>query len=430
MKYNTAAIIGSQWGDEGKGKIIDYLAGRAEVVVRAQGGNNAGHTVVIGGKKYALHLIPSGVLHPGAVNIIGNGVVFDPAGFFGEIKTLEADGIDCSNLFVSDRAHIVFPWHRKLDELAEESAGAEGLGTTKRGIGPCYTDKAARTGLRVCDMLDVASFRAKMAARISEKNKIIEKIYGAKPLDKEAIIEEYTGYAERLRPMIADTGVLVYDAVAAGKAVLFEGAQGVMLDLDLGTYPYVTSSHPGSGGFIVGAGIGPHMIGEIIGIVKAYTTRVGAGPMATELLDETGDAIREAGHEYGTTTGRPRRCGWFDGVVVRHAVRTNGTTGIALMLLDVLDGFDEIKLCYAYKTPDGKTIEHFPASLDVLADARPVYKTVPGWKTDISGCTSYDELPDEARAYIAEIERVSGAPVKIVSVGPGREQTIIREEIL
>ncbi|MDR3225548.1 MAG: adenylosuccinate synthase [Clostridiales Family XIII bacterium] len=430
MKYNTAAIIGSQWGDEGKGKIIDYLAGRAEVVVRAQGGNNAGHTVVIGGKKYALHLIPSGVLHPGAVNIIGNGVAFDPAGFFGEIKTLEADGVDCSNLFVSDRAHIVFPWHKELDRLAEASAGSGGIGTTMRGIGPCYTDKAARTGLRVCDMLDAASFRAKMAARIDEKNEIIEKIYGAKPMEKEPILEEYTAYAKRLQPMIADAGVMVYDAVAGGKAVLFEGAQGVMLDLDLGTYPYVTSSHPGSGGFIVGAGVGPHMIGEIIGIVKAYTTRVGAGPMPTELFDETGDAIREAGHEYGTTTGRPRRCGWFDGVVVRHSVRTNGTTGIALMLLDVLGEFDEIKLCYAYETADGKTIEHFPASPDTLTGARPLYKSMAGWKTDISGCKSYDALPEEARAYIAEIERMSGAPVKIVSVGPGREQTIIREKIL
>ncbi|MDR1042925.1 MAG: adenylosuccinate synthase [Clostridiales Family XIII bacterium] len=428
--YRTAAIIGLQWGDEGKGKIIDYLAGRADVVVRAQGGNNAGHTVVIGGKKYALHLIPSGVLHPGAVNVIGNGVVVDPEGFFKETATLEADGVDCSNIFISDRAHIVFPWHRELDALIEASAANGGIGTTKRGIGPCYAEKTARTGLRACDMLDARSFREKLAERLDANNTIISKIYGAKPLDSERILDEYAGYAERMSPMVADTGVIVYDAVSEGKAVLFEGAQGVMLDLDLGTYPYVTSSHPGSGGFIVGAGVGPSMIREIVGVVKAYTTRVGAGPMVTELTDETGNAIREAGHEYGTTTGRPRRCGWFDGVAVRHSVRANGVDGIALMLLDVLSGFDEIKLCYAYETPDSGKIEHFPASLDTLAACKPLYRAVRGWRTDISRCTSFEELPKEAQAYIAEIENLSGAPVKIVSVGPGREQTIIRENIL
>jgi adenylosuccinate synthase len=430
MDYRTAAIIGLQWGDEGKGKIIDYLAGRADVVVRAQGGANAGHTVVIEGRKYALHLIPSGVLHPGAVNVIGNGVVVDPAGFFNEIETLEADGVDCSRIFISDRAHIVFPWHRELDALIEESAGSGGIGTTKRGIGPCYTDKAARTGLRACDMLNVRSFKDKLAERLDASNSIISKIYGAKPLDREEIVDEYAGYAERMGPMIADTGVIVYDAVSEGKAVLFEGAQGVMLDLDLGTYPYVTSSHPGSGGFIIGAGVGPRMIHGIVGVVKAYTTRVGAGPMVTELTDETGDAIREAGNEYGTTTGRPRRCGWFDGVAVRHSVRANGVDGIALMLLDVLGGFDEIKLCYAYETPDGERIENFPASLDTLAACRPLYRTARGWRADISICRSFEELPEEARAYIAEIEDIAGAPVKIVSVGPGREQTIIREEVL
>ncbi|MDR2163028.1 MAG: adenylosuccinate synthase [Clostridiales Family XIII bacterium] len=430
MGYRTAAIIGSQWGDEGKGKIIDYLAGKADVVVRAQGGNNAGHTVVIGSKKYALHLIPSGVLRPGAVNVIGHGVVVDPAGFFAEIETLEADGVDCSRIFVSDRAHIVFPWHRELDGLSEDRAGGSGIGTTKRGIGPCYTDKAARIGLRVCDMLDADAFKEKMSARIDASNEVIEKIYGATTLGKAHMIEEYAGYAERMRPMIADTGVIVYDAVSSGKSVLFEGAQGTMLDIDLGTYPYVTSSHPGSGGFIVGAGIGPRMIGEIVGVVKAYTTRVGAGPMVTELTDESGDAIREAGHEYGTTTGRPRRCGWFDGVVVNHSVRTNGTTGIALMLLDVLGVFDEVKLCYAYETPDGAKIKHFPASLEMLAACRPLYKTMRGWRSDISGCRSFDDLPEEARAYVGEVEALSGVPVKIISVGPGREQTIIREEIL
>jgi adenylosuccinate synthase len=430
MGYRTAAIIGLQWGDEGKGKIIDYLAGRADVVVRAQGGNNAGHTVVVGDRKYALHLIPSGVLHPGAVNVIGNGVVVDPAGFFKEIETLEADGVDCSRIYISDRAHIVFPWHRELDALIEESAANGGIGTTKRGIGPCYTDKTARIGLRACDMLDARLFRDKLAERLDANNGIISKIYGAKPLDREKILDEYAEYAERMVPMIADTGAIVYDAVSDGKAVLFEGAQGVMLDIDLGTYPYVTSSHPGSGGFIIGAGVGPRMINEIVGVVKAYTTRVGAGPMVTELTDGTGDAIREAGHEYGTTTGRPRRCGWFDGVAVRHSVRANGVDGIALMLLDVLSGFDEIKLCYAYETPDGKNIENFPASLDTLTACKPLYRTVRGWHADISRCRSFEELPEEARAYIAEVEDISGAPVKIVSIGPGREQTIIREDVL
>ncbi|MDR1495569.1 MAG: adenylosuccinate synthase [Clostridiales Family XIII bacterium] len=428
MEYRTAAIIGSQWGDEGKGKVIDYLASCADVVVRAQGGNNAGHTVVIGGKKYALHLIPSGALHPGAVNVIGNGVVVDPAGFFEEMETLESDGVDCSNLFVSDRAHLVFPWHRAIDELSEGRAGSGGIGTTRRGIGPCYTDKAARVGLRVCDMLDAAAFREKMSARLDAANEIIERIYGAEPLDKVSILDLYAGYAERMVPLIADTGAIVYDAVTAGKAVLFEGAQGTMLDLDLGTYPYVTSSHPGSGGFIIGAGIGPRMIGEIVGIVKAYTTRVGAGPMVTELTDATGDAIREAGHEYGTTTGRPRRCGWFDGVVVRYSARINGTTGLALMLLDVLSGFDELKLCrdYAHK---GETLQGFPARLDVLGACTPLYDTLPGWKSDITRCRDFGALPEAARRYVEAVEEITGVPVKIVSVGPDREQTIIREEV-
>jgi adenylosuccinate synthase len=278
-------------------------------------------------------------------------------------------------------------------------------------------------------MLDADSFRKKVSERLDSANEIIEKIYGADPLDRDSTIQEYVEYAERIRPMIADTCGIVYDAISGGKAVLFEGAQGVMLDLDLGTYPYVTSSHPGSGGFITGAGVGPQMIEEIVGVVKAYTTRVGAGPMVTELTDSVGDTIREAGHEYGTTTGRPRRCGWFDGVAVRHSVRANGITGIALMLLDVLDGFDEIELCYAYETPDGERLERFPASLDILSSCKPLYKTVSGWNTDISRCESFEELPDKARAYIAEIEDIAGTPVKIVSVGPGREQTIIREEV-
>ncbi|MDR1816300.1 MAG: adenylosuccinate synthase [Clostridiales Family XIII bacterium] len=425
----TAAVIGSQWGDEGKGKVIDYLAARADMVVRAQGGNNAGHTVVIDGKKYALQLIPSGVLRPGTVNIIAGGVVFDAAGFFGEIARFEEDGIDTSRIYVSDRAHLVLPYHKELDRLIEESKGAQGLGTTKKGIGPCYTDKAARTGLRVCDMLRPDAFREKLAARTAAANEQIVKLYGGEPLDVAKVVDEYAGYAERLAPRVRDTGVLVHEAIRSGKKVLFEGAQGTMLDLDNGTYPYVTSSHPVSGGFTIGAGVGPAAIGEVVGIVKAYTTRVGAGPFVTELTDATGDLIRERGHEFGTVTGRPRRCGWFDGVVVRYSVRLNGTTGIALMLLDVLDAFDEIALCTHY-SHNGDTIEHFPADLELLAACEPVYKKLPGWKTDISGCTRYDELPAEAKAYVEAIEEISGVPVKIVSVGPNRAQTIVRSEIL
>jgi adenylosuccinate synthase len=437
-RYRTVAVVGSQWGDEGKGKIIDFLASKADYVVRAQGGSNAGHTVVIEGKTYAVHLIPSGVLNKDAVNIIGNGVVFDPAVFFEELATLEEDGVDTSKIFVSDRAHIVFPWHKTFDGAAEQMRGDARIGTTIRGIGPAYTDKTERSGLRVCDMQDISSFREKLSRLIDEKNDLLEKLYGAPApedtpqpfFDRDAILEFFTDCAERLAPRIRDTGVLLYDAIEAGKTVLFEGAQGTMLDIDLGTYPYVTSSHPVSGGFTTGAGIGPHMIGEIIGITKAYTTRVGEGPIVTELLNETGDRIRENGHEYGTTTGRPRRCGWFDAVVVRHAVRVNGMTGLSLMLLDVLDDFDEIKLCTAYETEGGGTLEHFPARLDILAACRPRYRTLPGWKKPLTEARTWDDLPDEAKAYIAAIEEHCGAPVRIVSVGPGREQTILRSPIL
>jgi adenylosuccinate synthase len=427
-KNNVAAVVGSQWGDEGKGKIIDYLAGKADMVVRAQGGSNAGHTVVIEGKKYALHLIPSGVLNAGTVNIIGNGVVFDPESFFAEIEMLKDGGVDTSRIYVSDRAHVVFPYHKRLDALAEEARGAESLGTTLRGIGPCYMDKVERSGLRVCDLIDKESFREKLTRRIEAKNDIIVKLYGAESLDKEPILAAYEAYAERLEPYVRDTAVMVYDAVAVGKNVLFEGAQGSMLDLDFGTYPFVTSSHPISGGFTVGAGIGAGVTGEIIGITKAYTTRVGAGPMVTELTDATGDMIREKGREYGTTTGRPRRCGWFDGVVVRHSSRVNGTTGLALMLLDVLDDFDEINLCFAYER-NGDTIEHFPAGLKALDECKPLYKTVKGWKTSLTDCRTWESLPAEAKDYIAAIEELVGVPVKIISVGPGREQTITRGEI-
>ena len=426
---STIAVVGTQWGDEGKGKAIDYLATRADMVVRAQGGNNAGHSVVIGGKKYALHLIPSGVLNASAVNIIGNGVVFDPEGFFEEIAGLEKDGIDTSNIYISDRAHIVFPYHKLLDAISDEAKGKNKVGTTHKGIGPCYMDKVERTGLRMCDMMDDDVFTAKLSAQIDRKNEIITKVYGKEAIDKEEMISRYLEYAKRLRPYIRDTGVMVYEAVKAGKKVLFEGAQGTMLDIDLGTYPYVTSSHPVSGGFTTGAAVGPQMIQEVIGIVKAYTTRVGAGPFVTEEDNEIGDAIREVGHEYGVTTGRPRRCGWLDLVVIRYAARVSGLTGISLMLLDVLDQFETVNICVGYEKPDGEVITDIPASLDLLEKCRPVYKELKGWHVPTIGCRSYDELPQEAKDYIREIEEFTGVPVRIISVGPDREQTMVRGEL-
>lgn len=422
------AIVGSQWGDEGKGKIIDYLAKKADMVVRGQGGNNAGHTVVIGDKKYALHLIPSGVLNQGAVNIIGNGVVFDPEGFFQEIEGLNKDGIDTSSIFVSDRAHIVFPYHKILDGLYEAARGKDDIGTTKKGIGPCYMDKIERSGIRTCDMLDEKGFREKLSAQIDRKNEIIVKLFNEKPMNKEELIETYVGYAKRLKPYIKDTGVMVYESLKKGEKVLFEGAQGSLLDVDLGTYPYVTSSHPTSGGFTTGSGIGAGSIQEVIGITKAYTTRVGKGPFVTEEDNETGNRIRELGHEYGVTTGRPRRCGWFDAVVVKYSARINGMTGLSLMLLDVLDEFETIKLCDQYEH-NGEKIDHFPARLDIVEECKPVYRELKGWKSDITECKTYEELPEAAKAYIKAIEDTTGVPVKIISVGPRRDQTIIRETI-
>jgi adenylosuccinate synthase len=422
---SATAVVGAQWGDEGKGKIIDVLAAGADMVVRGQGGNNAGHTVVLDGKKFALHLIPSGVLNPGTDNIVGNGVVLDPKGFFEEIETLSKDGADVSRIYVSDRAHLVFPYHKEIDRLNELAKGASSIGTTQKGIGPCYEDKAARTGLRAGDVLRPERFAAKLAERIDAANARIVKLLGGEALDKEAILAEYTELARRLAPYVTDTSVLVDEAIKAGKRVLFEGAQGAMLDLDLGTYPYVTSSHPISGGFTIGAGVGGRVIDEVVGITKAYTTRVGAGPFVTELTEETGDLIRERGHEYGTTTGRARRCGWFDGVVVRYSARINGTTTTALMLLDVLDTFDEIKLCYAYEH-EGRELLHFPADLELLEECKPLYRTLKGWKQDLTACRVYDDLPAEAKEYIAAIEEITGVPVGIVSVGPDRNQTILR----
>lgn len=424
----TVVIVGAQWGDEGKGKVIDYLAREADVVVRAQGGNNAGHTVVVGDKKYALHLIPSGILNEKALNLVGNGVVFDPDGFLKEVDGLEKDGIITSRIKISDRAHLIFPYHKELDRLSEEALGDAKIGTTKKGIGPCYMDKVERIGLRVGDLFDWERFETHLRANIRRKNDIIVKLYNAEALDEDTIVADYKAYAVRIKPFIADTGVLVHEAVKAGKKILLEGAQGTMLDVDYGTYPYVTSSHPVSGGFSIGSGIGPNRIEEILGIAKAYTTRVGMGPFVTELDNEIGNAIRIKGHEFGTTTGRPRRCGWLDAVVLRYSARVNGMTSVALMLLDVLGGFEEIKICTGYKYK-GEVIVDYPASLSVIEACEPVYESFEGWTEDISEVSTYDALPELAKRYIERIEALMEIPVKIVSVGPRRDQTIVRDSV-
>ena len=425
---STVVIVGAQWGDEGKGKVIDYLAREADVVVRGQGGNNAGHTVVVGDKKYALHLIPSGILNENTINVIGNGVVFDPEGFLKEIEGLRSKGISTDSVCVSDRAHVVFPYHREIDRLAEESRGADMIGTTKKGIGPCYMDKVERSGIRVCDFVDEELFETIFRKQIDAKNKIITQIYSGEALDADTLVNQYIEFAKQIKPYVTDTSVVVYNALKEGKKVLLEGAQGTLLDLDYGTYPFVTSSHPTAGGFTIGSGIGPNQIGEVVGITKAYTTRVGKGPFVTELDNEVGDRIRIAGHEFGTTTGRPRRCGWLDTVIVKYSARVNGMTCIALMLLDVLTGFETVKICTGYKYGD-EILENFPASLNVLGKCEPIYETFPGWTEDISGCTSFEGLPDNAKAYVTRIEELTGIPVKIISVGPKRSETIIRGTI-
>ena len=419
-------VIGTQWGDEGKGKVIDILASRAQVVVRSQGGNNAGHTVVSGGETYKLHLVPSGILYPDTQCLIGAGVVLDPKDFTGELDEMERRGVSTANLRIDPRAHVVMPWHLTLDGLSEAFRGGNDIGTTRRGIGPAYMDKYERCGIRICDLTDPAVFAEKARATGTLKNKIITAVYGGEPLDLDAVIAEYTAYGERLRPYVADVSVLTYEAYQAGKTILFEGAQATLLDIDFGTYPFVTSSHPLSGGVCVGTGVGPGMIDNIIGVAKAYTTRVGKGPFPTELSDETGDIIRNRGGEFGTTTGRPRRTGWFDAVIVRHSVRVNGLDGLAINKLDTLSGIGDLKVCTAYKKSDGTILQNFPPSLEELAECTPVYETYPGFDADISGCRSFGELPDACRSYIEALERLCGCRVCMVGVGPDRDQMIER----
>lgn len=422
----TKVVVGVQWGDEGKGKIIDILASRAEVVVRSQGGNNAGHTVESGGEVYKLQLIPSGILYPDTLCLIGSGVVVNPKGILGEIDGLEARGVSCENLRIDPRAHVIFPWHMEIDALSEELRGKSEIGTTRKGIGPCYMDKAERSGIRMYDLVRPELLAAKIREVGALKNRLLTDYYKAKALELEAMIVEYTAYGDRLRQYIDDVSVLAYNAIKAGKEVLFEGAQGTLLDIDYGTYPFVTSSHPISGGVCVGAGIGPTLLEQVIGVAKAYTTRVGAGPFPTELFDGTGDTIRERGHEFGTVTGRPRRCGWFDAVIMRHSVRVNGLTALAVNKLDTLSGLPTLRVCTAYRTTDGQLLSDFPATIEELAACEPVYEELSGFEGDISGCRSYDELPESCKTYIARLEELCGCPVAMVGVGPGREQNLER----
>lgn len=424
---SAVVVMGSQWGDEGKGKIVDYLAQQAEAVVRYGGGSNAGHTVAVNGEEYKLRLLPSGILYKGTLCVIGNGVVVDPKVMLEEMDAMAARGIDVSGIRLSNRAHVVLPYHSLIDELSEELRGNSKIGTTKRGIGPCYQDKAKRVGIRVCDLMDKEEFAKRLKENLAVKNIELERMYNHAPLDYDTILKEYEGYAERLRPYVCDTIALLNDELAKGKKVLFEGAQATMLDVDYGTYPYVTSSHPVAGGIGVGAGVAPNKIQTVVGVVKAYCTRVGAGPFPTEQLNEIGEKLREAGHEFGTVTGRPRRTGWLDAFVVRYAGMLSGITHMAITRLDILDGFDEIKMCTGYKYK-GELLNEIPASLKVLAEVEPVYETFKGWKTSISGIRKYEDLPKEARVYLERMAEVTGIKLGIVSVGPNRDQTIVLDE--
>ena len=419
-------VVGVQWGDEGKGKIIDILASRADVVVRSQSGNNAGHTVENGGEVYKLQLIPSGILYPDTLCLLGSGVVINPKGILGEIDGLEARGVSCKNLRIDPRAHVIMPWHLEIDGLSEKMRGKGEIGTTKKGIGPCYMDKAERSGLRIYDLIHPDLFAQKARAAGELKNRLITGYYGGQPLDLDAVIAEYTVYGKRLAQYAADVSVLAYRAIRENKEVLFEGAQGTLLDIDYGTYPFVTSSHPVSGGVCVGSGVGPTLIDEVVGAAKAYTTRVGAGPFPTELLDETGDEIRNRGHEFGTVTGRPRRCGWFDAVIMRHSVRINGLTALAINKIDTLSGMGPLKVCTAYRKSDGTILRDFPATIEELAECSPVYEELDGFDGDLSGCRSFDELPESCKKYIAELERLCECPITMVGVGPSREQNLER----
>ncbi|MDQ6650768.1 MAG: adenylosuccinate synthase [Actinomycetota bacterium] len=430
-------LVGAQWGDEGKGKATDLLgvgtggASAVDYVVRYQGGNNAGHTVVIAGESYALHLVPSGVLSAEVVPVIGNGVVVDPGVLLEEMAGLEERGISCAKLLLSADAHLVMPHHRALDKVTERYLGNAKIGTTGRGIGPAYGDKVGRVGIRVQDLLDPGIFRQKLELALREKNQVLAKVYNRRAIDVDEVVTEYAGYAARLAPHIADTALVLDQALNAGKVVLLEGSQGTLLDVDHGTYPFVTSSNPTAGGACAGSGIGPTRITRVIAIVKAYTTRVGAGPFPTELLDATGDRLREIGGEYGVTTGRARRTGWYDAVIARYAARVNGVTDFFLTKLDVLSGFERIPVCVGYRDPDSGAVSHeMPMDQTSFHKAVPVYEEFPGWEDDLTDVRAFEDLPKHARSYVKALEELSGAPISAIGVGPGREQTLQLRELV
>jgi adenylosuccinate synthase len=422
-------LLGAQWGDEGKGKATDLLGDRVDYVVRYQGGNNAGHTVVIGDQKYALHLLPSGILSPNVVPVIGNGVVIDPAVLLTEIKGLNERGIDTSKLKISTNAHLITPYHRTIDKVSERFLGKSKIGTTGRGIGPAYADKINRIGIRVQDLFDPSILKQKIEAALHDKNQILIKVFNRKGITVDEVLDEYLGYAQILKPYVVDTALLLDQALKAGKNVLLEGSQGTLLDVDHGTYPFVTSSNPTAGGASTGSGIGPTKITRVIGILKAYTTRVGSGPFPTELFDADGDALRKIGGEVGVTTGRNRRCGWFDAPIARYAVRVNGLTDFFLTKLDVLTGWEQIPVCVAYEV-DGVRVEELPASQTDFHHAKPIYEYLPGWKENISKVKSVDDLPNNAREYVKFLEKVSGAPISAIGVGPGRDETIVVRDLI
>ncbi|WP_326819285.1 adenylosuccinate synthase [Streptosporangium sp. NBC_01756] len=419
----AVVLVGAQWGDEGKGKATDLLGDKVDYVVRYQGGNNAGHTVVIGDQKYALHLLPTGVLSPNVVPVIGNGVVIDPGVLLSEIDGLAARGVSAERLLISANAHLIMPHHKAIDKVSERYLGKAKIGTTGRGIGPAYGDKIYRMGVRVQDLLDPGILRKKIEVALNEKNQILTKIYNRRAIDAEQVLEEYLGYAERLTPHIADTSLILNKALDEDKVVLLEGGQGNLLDIDHGTYPFVTSSSPTSGGACSGSGIPPTRLTRVIGILKAYTTRVGAGPFPTELTDEMGDWLRTTGGEYGVTTGRNRRCGWFDAVIARYASRINGVTDFFLTKLDVLSGLERIPVCVAYEV-DGVRYDEIPMTQTDFHHAKPVYEEFPGWQEDISGAKSFEDLPANAQAYVKALEQMSGARISAVGVGPGRTETL------
>ncbi len=422
----NVVVVGTQWGDEGKGKIVDLLTEQAEVVVRYQGGNNAGHTLVVGGEKFIFHLIPSGILHPGTVCCIGNGVVLDPKVFLEEIDRLGSRGLQVgpANLRVSERTQVIMPYHQRLDLARERAKGANKIGTTGRGIGPCYEDKVARRGIRVADLVEPEFLRAKLTEILPEKNFLLEKFLGDQPFTLEEIFEPYADMGQRLKPLVANVSVLLHQAARDGHNILFEGAQGTHLDIDHGTYPYVTSSNPVAGGAATGSGIGPGALHRVLGIVKAYTTRVGGGPFPTECLDAVGTHLQECGVEFGSTTGRPRRCGWLDLVVLKEAVRLNGLTGLAITKLDVLSTLNPVRLCVAYEL-DGEPRDAMPATLPELERCQPVFEDLPGWTDDIRGVRRFEDLPQACQQYLRRVEELAGVPIQLISVGPDREETIV-----